>query len=57
MVLCERCDTELLGPRPCAYCGRQYCAVHRFPERHDCSGLDGREDGTEWFDDSVSVSE
>ena len=31
-------------PYTCHYCGGSYCAEHRLPENHDCSGLENWDD-------------
>lgn len=59
MVSCNRCGETLLDARPCSYCGAQFCADHRLPERHDCAGVEGwdrRGDRFDsGFDDSASA--
>ncbi|SDM08938.1 AN1-like Zinc finger [Halogranum gelatinilyticum] len=61
MVTCERCGETLTEPRPCSYCGSQFCADHRLPESHDCAGLDEwRDTGGHFdsgFDDSMSAED
>ena len=39
MRKCKICG-EPLGPLPfhCAYCGHDFCAEHRLPEYHSCTG-------------------
>ncbi len=36
---CDTCGAYDLLPFKCKYCGGTYCAVHRLPESHQCSGL------------------
>lgn len=58
MVTCAWCGATLVDPRPCSYCGSQYCEDHRFPEHHECSGVDdANSEGLfdSGFDDSVSA--
>lgn len=39
MVTCKKCGVTLPDARKCSYCQHVYCTNHRFPERHDCSGV------------------
>ena len=38
MVACDHCGIETYMPFRCNYCGGYYCADHRLPETHDCTG-------------------
>ena len=39
MVTCAYCGKDELLPFNCPHCGKQFCAEHRIPETHRCSGL------------------
>lgn len=39
MVQCDRCGREVDLPFRCNYCGGYFCADHRLPEFHGCTGL------------------
>ena len=43
-------------PYTCHYCGGSYCAEHRLPENHGCSGLDNWDDPTGVFDSGFDGS-
>ncbi len=36
---CDVCGAYELLPFKCKYCGGTFCAAHRLPENHNCSGL------------------
>ncbi len=36
MAKCQLCGQELTIPFRCAYCGLEFCAIHRLPESHGC---------------------
>lgn len=36
---CEVCGEEEYMPYECKFCGGRYCARHRLPENHRCTGL------------------
>jgi Zn-dependent protease len=38
MVSCDLCGKEEYMPFRCRYCGGYFCAEHRLPEMHDCTG-------------------
>lgn len=38
MTKCTVCGVEELLPFTCPHCGRQFCAEHRLPENHNCTG-------------------
>ena len=39
MVQCDRCGRDVDLPFRCNYCGGYFCADHRLPEFHGCTGL------------------
>ncbi|MEM4281666.1 MAG: AN1-type zinc finger domain-containing protein [Candidatus Caldarchaeum sp.] len=39
MTRCLVCGVDELLPFRCRYCGGDYCAEHRLPEKHGCSGV------------------
>ena len=39
MGRCQVCDSEVLLPFRCSYCGGSFCAEHRLPEVHRCYGI------------------
>jgi len=39
MARCDYCGREVDLPFRCRYCGGLYCAEHRLPEAHGCTGL------------------
>lgn len=39
MVLCDRCGNDVYMPFRCSYCGGYFCAEHRLPEFHGCTGF------------------
>ena len=39
MVQCDRCGKDVDLPFRCNYCGGYFCAGHRLPEFHGCTGL------------------
>jgi membrane associated rhomboid family serine protease len=43
-------------PYTCHYCGGSFCAEHRLPENHDCSGLDEWDDPSGVFDSGFDDS-
>jgi membrane associated rhomboid family serine protease len=43
-------------PYTCHYCGGSYCAEHRLPENHNCSGLENWDDPTGVFDSGFDDS-
>jgi len=38
MVKCDKCGKDEYMPFRCKYCGGYFCAEHRLPEMHDCTG-------------------
>lgn len=40
VMTCDYCEADSTGSQVCSYCGETYCADHRWPEAHDCDGLD-----------------
>jgi predicted nucleic acid binding AN1-type Zn finger protein len=42
MPFCKTCNVEIDGSNlyQCKYCGENYCADHRLPPNHNCSGID-----------------
>ncbi|WGI18035.1 rhomboid family intramembrane serine protease [Methanonatronarchaeum sp. AMET-Sl] len=36
---CSECDEVEYMPYTCKFCGEEFCAEHRLPENHSCSGL------------------
>ncbi len=40
--VCDYCGESSSLGFTCSYCGRFYCANHRIPEKHNCSGLHNR---------------
>lgn len=36
--LCDYCGENSYMLFPCRNCGKSFCAVHRLPEKHDCTG-------------------
>ena len=38
MVKCDYCGKEEYMPFRCKYCGGYFCAEHRLPELHNCTG-------------------
>jgi len=36
---CIVCDTDVISPFKCEYCGGSFCLEHRLPEVHLCVGL------------------
>lgn len=57
MAKCDVCGKNENMPYNCRHCGGTYCADHRLPENHDCSGLQNWNDPKgvfdSGFDDSV----
>lgn len=40
MTQCVLCEEAISGMGwDCSYCTAQYCRDHRFPEKHQCSGV------------------
>jgi len=39
MVKCNLCDKEDMMPYHCSYCEKFFCAAHRLPENHECTGI------------------
>ncbi|QCS42480.1 rhomboid family intramembrane serine protease [Natrinema versiforme] len=58
MAKCDVCGKDENMPYNCRHCGGTFCADHRLPENHDCSGLQNWNDPQgvfdSGFDDSVS---
>lgn len=58
MATCEVCGKDIDLPYNCRRCGGNYCAEHRLPENHSCTGLNewNDPDGVfdSGFDDSVN---
>jgi membrane associated rhomboid family serine protease len=50
MATCDVCGRQEDMPYSCHYCGGSYCAEHRLPETHDCSGLEDWDDPSGVFD-------
>jgi len=39
--ICKVCDKQVLPfPHTCSYCGRNFCAEHRLPEKHNCENIE-----------------
>ena len=38
MVQCDHCGKDEYMPFRCKYCGGYFCAEHRLPEMHNCTG-------------------
>ena len=38
MGRCDYCGKEIAMPYKCRHCGKYFCAEHRLPENHRCSG-------------------
>ena len=38
MVKCDYCGKDEYMPFRCKYCGGYFCAEHRLPELHECTG-------------------
>jgi Zn-dependent protease len=38
MVQCDKCGKDEYMPFRCKYCGGYFCAEHRLPEMHNCTG-------------------
>jgi len=38
-MTCYACETNDPMPFTCKFCKHEFCAEHRLPEDHDCSGL------------------
>jgi Predicted nucleic acid binding protein containing the AN1-type Zn-finger len=59
MSKCDLCGEEVNMPYQCRHCGGTYCAEHRLPESHDCTGLEHWDDSgavfDSGFDDSVDT--
>ena len=59
MSKCDVCGEEVSMPYHCRHCGGTYCAEHRLPESHDCTGLERWDDSgavfDSGFDDSVET--
>ena len=37
MTKCKKCKKKMLKlAYTCSHCGRDFCADHRLPEKHDC---------------------
>jgi hypothetical protein len=57
MAKCDVCGKGVDLPYNCRRCGGTYCAEHRLPENHSCTGLDEWDDPDgvfdSGFDDSV----
>ena len=57
MAECDACGKYENLPYQCRRCGNTFCAEHRLPENHDCSGLQNWKDPNgvfdSGFDDSV----
>jgi len=43
-------------PYTCHYCGASFCAEHRLPENHNCSGLEDWDDPSGVFDSGFDAS-
>ena len=56
MATCDVCGRQEDMPYTCHYCGGSYCAEHRLPENHDCSGLDEWDDPSGVFDSGFGGS-
>ena len=39
MTRCDHCGTEVPLPFTCQHCGGKYCADHRLPPNHSCTGI------------------
>ncbi len=39
MSECYYCKKKISMPFKCKFCGKYFCAEHRLPENHECSGL------------------
>lgn len=39
MTRCDHCGTEVTLPFTCQHCGGKFCADHRLPPNHNCTGL------------------
>jgi len=57
MAICDLCGKQENMPYNCRFCGGTYCAEHRLPENHNCTGLKEWNDPSgvfdSGFDDSV----
>lgn len=60
MAKCDVCGKDENMPYNCRHCGGTYCADHRLPENHNCTGLENWNDPQgvfdSGFDDGVSSS-
>ncbi|MFA9417360.1 rhomboid family intramembrane serine protease [Natrinema sp. HArc-T2] len=60
MAKCDVCGKDENMPYNCRHCGGTYCADHRLPENHNCTGLENWNDPQgvfdSGFDDSASGS-
>ncbi|NUB92894.1 rhomboid family intramembrane serine protease [Haloterrigena sp. SYSU A558-1] len=58
MAKCDVCGKDESMPYNCRHCGGTFCADHRLPENHDCTGLQDWNDPQgvfdSGFDDSVN---
>ena len=59
MAECSKCGKQSMS-FTCRYCGEKFCAEHRLPENHDCSGLESGKkeehsssssESRKWFDE------
>ncbi|MDS0477717.1 rhomboid family intramembrane serine protease [Natrinema sp. 1APR25-10V2] len=56
MAKCDVCGKDENMPYNCRHCGGTYCADHRLPENHDCSGLQNWNDPQGVFDSGFDDS-
>lgn len=56
MATCEVCGKQIDLPYDCRRCGGNYCAEHRLPENHECTGLNEWNDPDGVFDSGFDAS-
>ncbi|QRV14365.1 rhomboid family intramembrane serine protease [Haloterrigena salifodinae] len=56
MAKCDVCGKDESMPYNCRHCGGTFCADHRLPENHDCTGLQDWNDPQGVFDSGFDES-
>ncbi|ADB61508.1 Rhomboid family protein [Haloterrigena turkmenica DSM 5511] len=56
MAKCDVCGKDESMPYNCRHCGGTFCADHRLPENHDCTGLQDWNDPQGVFDSGFDNS-